>query len=294
MSAEPRFNRFTEHFTTQWLGLEAMQHVAVNPERFPAFSDKLREDLLHETVLFSEHILSNDLSLLNFIRSDFAVINRRLANHYGIPNVDGEQFRRVELGDDIRPGGVLPHGTVSLIGSDGTESNPIYRGVWLKKRFFADPPPPPPPGAPPLEETDARDLTLKQQIELHRKATACARCHNQIDPWGIAFEEFDVLGQFKPLSNPNSQAVKFDASTKLPDGTQIEGLRALQNHLIDARSQEFANALVRRISEYALGRTLDFSDNEFINKMSNNLIDSGFRPSSLLEDIVTSQAFRSK
>lgn len=294
MSAEPRFNRFTEHFTTQWLGLEAMQHVAVNPERFPAFSDKLREDLLHETVLFSEHILSNDLSLLNFIRSDFAVINRRLANHYGIPNVDGEQFRRVELGDDIRPGGVLPHGTVSLIGSDGTESNPIYRGVWLKKRFFADPPPPPPPGAPPLEETDARDLTLKQQIELHRKATACARCHNQIDPWGIAFEEFDVLGQFKPLSNPNSQAVKFDASTKLPDGTQIEGLRALQNHLIDARSQEFANALVRRISEYALGRTLDFSDNKFINKMSNNLIDSGFRPSSLLEDIVTSQAFRSK
>ena len=294
MSADPRFKRFTEHFTTQWLGLEAMRHVAVNSERFPAFNEKLRNDLLRETVLFSEHIFTHDLSLINFIRSDFAVLNRTLANHYDIENVDGEHFRRVELTDGIRPGGVLPQGTVSLIGSDGTESNPIYRGVWLKKRLFADPPPPPPPGAPPLDDTEAKHLTLKQQIELHRKATACARCHNQIDPWGIAFEEFNVLGQVKLLANPTSQEVKFDASTKLPDGTQIVGLQALQDHLTLARSREFANALVRRVAEYALGRPLDFSDEEFINKMSNNLIDNGFRPSSLLEDIVTSQAFRSK
>ena len=128
MSADPRFKRFTEHFTTQWLGLDAMQHVAVNSERFPAFSEKLRNDLLRETVLFSEYIFTHDLSLINFIRSDFAVLNRTLANHYDIENVDGEHFRRVELTDGIRPGGVLPQGTVSLIGSDGTESNPIYRG----------------------------------------------------------------------------------------------------------------------------------------------------------------------
>ena len=294
MRNDPRFKRFTDHFTTQWLGLDRMQHVAVNPETFPEFSDELREDLVLETSLFSGYIFDNDLSLKNLIRSDFAIVNRELAKHYGISHVDGAHFRRVDLGDQSRPGGILPQGTISLLGSDGMESNPIYRGVWLNKRLFADPPPPPPPGAPPLEETNRENLTLKQQIALHRKAAACARCHDHIDPWGIAFEQFNALGQLKGHGNSTDQSVKFDASTTLPDGTEIKGMRALQDHLIEARSEEFAEAVVRRISEYALGRKLDFSDEDTIVKLSRRLIENDFRPSSLLEDVVMSKSFRSK
>ena len=294
MRNDPRFKRFTDHFTTQWLGLDRMQHVAVNPETFPEFSDELREDLVLETSLFSGYIFDNDLSLKNLIRSDFAIVNRELAKHYRISPVDGAHFRRVDLGDQSRPGGILPQGTISLLGSDGMESNPIYRGVWLNKRLFADPPPPPPPGAPPLEETNRENLTLKQQIALHRKAAACARCHDHLDPWGIAFEQFNALGQLKGHGNSTDQSVKFDASTTLPDGTEIKGMRALQDHLIEARSEEFAEAVVRRISEYALGRKLDFSDEDTIVKLSRRLIENDFRPSSLLEDVVMSKAFRSK
>ena len=294
MRNDPRFKRFTDHFTTQWLGLDRMQHVAVNPETFPEFSDELREDLVLETSLFSGYIFDNDLSLKNLIRSDFAIVNRELAKHYRISPVDGAHFRRVDLGDQSRPGGILPQGTISLLGSDGMESNPIYRGVWLNKRLFADPPPPPPPGAPPLEETNRENLTLKQQIALHRKAAACARCHDHIDPWGIAFEQFNALGQLKGHGNSTDQSVKFDASTTLPDGTEIKGMRALQDHLIEARSEEFAEAVVRRISEYALGRKLDFSDEDTIVKLSRRLIENDFRPSSLLEDVVMSKSFRSK
>ena len=294
MRNDPRFKRFTDHFTTQWLGLDRMQHVAVNPETFPEFSDELREDLVLETSLFSGYIFDNDLSLKNLIRSDFAIVNRELAKHYRISPVDGAHFRRVDLGDQSRPGGILPQGTISLLGSDGMESNPIYRGVWLNKRLFADPPPPPPPGAPPLEETSRENLSLKQQIALHRKAAACARCHDHIDPWGIAFEQFNALGQLKGHGNSTDQSVKFDASTTLPDGTEIKGMRALQDHLIEARSEEFAEAVVRRISEYALGRKLDFSDEDTIVKLSRRLIENDFRPSSLLEDVVMSKSFRSK
>ena len=294
MRNDPRFKRFTDHFTTQWLGLDRMQHVAVNPETFPEFSDELREDLVLETSLFSGYIFDNDLSLKNLIRSDFAIVNRELAKHYRISPVDGAHFRRVDLGDQSRPGGILPQGTISLLGSDGMESNPIYRGVWLNKRLFADPPPPPPPGAPPLEETNRENLTLKQQIALHRKAAACARCHDHIDPWGIAFEQFNALGQLKGHGNSTDQSVKFDASTTLPDGTEIKGMRALQDHLIEARSEEFAEAVVRRISEYALGRKLDFSDEDTVVKLSRRLIENDFRPSSLLEDVVMSKSFRSK
>ncbi len=294
MRNDPRFKRFTDHFTTQWLGLDRMQHVAVNPETFPEFSDELREDLVLETSLFSGYIFDNDLSLKNLIRSDFAIVNRELAKHYRISPVDGAHFRRVDLGDQSRPGGILPQGTISLLGSDGMESNPIYRGVWLNKRLFADPPPPPPPGAPPLEETNRENLTLKQQIALHRKAAACARCHDHIDPWGIAFEQFNALGQLKGHGNSTDQSVKFDASTTLPDGTEIKGMRALQDHLIEARSEEFAEAVVRRISEYALGRKLDFSDEDTVVRLSRRLIENDFRPSSLLEDVVMSKAFRSK
>ena len=172
------------------------------------------------------------------------------------------------------------------MGSDGAESNPIYRGVWLRKRLFADPPPPPPPGAPPLEKQNDAKLSLKEQIARHREEAACARCHNKIDPWGIAFEAYDPTGRLKRGG--------FDASTVLPGGKTVDGLNELQRYIRNNKSRDFANGLARRIAGYALGRQLEYSDDALIEQLTDNLIANEFRPSSLIAELVTHPAFLTK
>ncbi|MEL0120330.1 MAG: DUF1588 domain-containing protein, partial [Opitutae bacterium] len=234
----------------------------------------------------SEHVFFEDLSISNFINSDFAMLNNTLAKHYGIKNVNGSHFRPVRLTNDSSRGGVLTQGSILLMGSDGAESNPIYRGVWLRKRLFADPPPPPPPGAPPLEKKDNTKLSLKEQIALHREEAACARCHDKIDPWGIAFEAYDPTGRIKSTS--------FDSSTILPDGSKLEDLRGLQEYIQKSMPFEFAEGFTRRVTGYALGRQLEYSDDELVKKLTQQLIANDLHPSNLIENIVTSSAFLSK
>jgi len=290
MRCDAKFQRFVKHFSSQWLGLSAMDHVAVNPKVYPQFSDEIRENLKQETLAFASHVFKEDLSCRNFVSSDFAMLNQVVAQHYGVAGVDGSHFRPVSLDGDSGRGGVLTQGTVMIMGSDGTESNPIYRGVWLRKRLFADPPPPPPPGAPPLEKKDTTQLTLKQQIKLHRDTPACARCHSRIDPWGIAFEAYDATGRIKTGKNGKT----FDAATTLPDGKTIEGISDLQKYIVRHRSGQLANALVRRMSSYALGRKLEFSDNRMVAELTALFLANDLRASSLLEGIVTSEAFLTK
>ena len=292
MRQDPRFERFIRHFSSQWLGLSAMEHVAVNPKAHPEFSDAVRENLRAETLAFASHVFRNDLNCLRFIQSDFALLNQVTASHYEIEGVYGSRFRPVRVTNDR--GGILTQGSVALIGSDGTESNPIYRGVWLRKRLFADPPPLPPPGAPPLAKPDGSKLTLKEQIERHRKQPACARCHSQIDPWGIAFEAYGATGRLKAASGRGKSGVMFDASTDLPDGSHVNGMVDLQGWLIKHRSGDLANAIARRMAEYALGRRLEFSDNEVVDQLTDQFIRGDLRVSTLIDGIVTSEVFLTK
>ena len=208
--------------------------------------------------------------------------------------VEGSHFRAIKITGSDKRGGVLTQGAIALLGSDGTESNPIYRGVWLKRNLFADPPPPPPPGAPPLDAPTNSTQTLKEQIEHHRKANACARCHNKIDPWGIAFEEFDAIGRLKEHTTKDSKPVLFDATSTLPDGTDVEGIDGLQTYIQKTQIRALANAIARRMSEYALGRSLDFSDEKWVEEITDQLVQRDLQPSSLIKDIVTSTAFRTK
>jgi cytochrome c553 len=312
MQKDAKFGRFVKHFSDQWLGLSAMENVAVNPASHPSFSDEIRENLKAETLAFASHVFRNDLSCRDFISSDFAVLNQVVAKHYGIDGVHGSEFRPVRLSTDSHRGGVLTHGSLAIIGSDGTDSNPIYRGVWLRKRLFADPPPPPPPGTPPLDKAGSKvvQLTLKEQIKLHREAPACARCHDDIDPWGVAFENYDATGRWRtkialaskaPTNtrqkrNQKSQATgaNVDSTSILPDGKTIHGMTELQEYLIKHRSGKLANAIVRRMLGYALGRQLEFSDNQMVDKLSEQLLKNDLRPSVLIQGIVFSRAFQTK
>ena len=298
MRQDPKFERFAKHFSSQWLGLSAIDHVAVSPSAHPEFSDEIRENLKGESLAFASHIFTEDLSCRNFINSEFAMLNQVVAAHYGIDGVHGSHFRPVPIVPDQHRGGILTHGSVSIIGSDGTDSNPIYRGVWLRKRLFADPPPPPPPGAPPLDKSDPElsSLTLKEQIEQHREAPACARCHDRIDPWGVAFENYDATGRWRTAlpKSRKSEAVVFDATSTLPDGTTVSGMSELQDYLVRNRSTELALALSRRMASYALGRQLEFSDTEMVNKLAARFEDDDYRVSSLVEGIALSEAFLTK
>ncbi len=286
MRQDARFSRFARHFSHQWLGLPSLENVAIDPKQHPGFSDATREALKEETLAFAEHVFTEDLSAMNFVRSNFAMLNNTLAKHYNIEGVHGAHFRPVKLTADAGRGGVLTQGSILLMGSDGAESNPIYRGVWLRKRLFADPPPPPPPGAPPLEKQNDAKLSLKEQIARHREEAACARCHNKIDPWGIAFEAYDPTGRLKRGG--------FDASTVLPGGKTVDGLNELQRYIRNNKSRDFANGLARRIAGYALGRQLEYSDDALIEQLTDNLIANEFRPSSLIAELVTHPAFLTK
>ena len=298
---DEKFARFTAHFSEQWLGLSAMDNVAVNPSVYPQFSDQIKDNLREESIAFATHIFRNDLNCQNFIRSDFAVLNQITARHYGIEGVFGSHFRPVPLQSDDHRGGVLTQGSFMIGGSDGAESNPIYRGVWLRKRLFADPPPPPPPGAPPLdtENTELAKLTLKEQIGLHRAAPACARCHDKIDPWGVAFENFDATGRWRTIVEKTEGKKKVsshpvDAKSTLPDGSEVVGVGGLQEYLIKNKSGELAEALSRRMLGYALGRQLQFSDDETVAELTRVFQGGEYRVSRLLEGIVTSRAFLRK
>jgi mono/diheme cytochrome c family protein len=298
MRQDPKFERFVKHFSGQWLGLSAIDHVAVSPSAHPDFSDEIRENLKLETLAFASHIFMEDFSCRNFISSDFAILNQVVARHYGIEGVHGSHFRPVAINRNDHRGGVLTHGSISIIGSDGADSNPIYRGVWLRKRLFADPPPPPPPGAPPLDKSNPElsKLTLKEQIALHREAPSCARCHDKIDPWGVAFENYDATGRWRTASRADKKtlAVVFDATSTLPDGTIVKGMNELQDYLVENRSKELALALSRRMASYALGRQLEFSDTEMVNELVQRFEEADYRVSSLIEGIALSKAFLTK
>lgn len=289
MLADDRSSEFVRNFTDQWLDLDAVQRVAVSKSRFGDFWDETKRAMQNETRAFFTEVLHNDLSALNFIDSDFTMLNDHLAEHYRIEGVSGPAFQRVALKPEDHRGGLLTHGSLLTGGSDGTDSHPIRRGVWLLKRLLDDPPPDPPPNVPELNQEDPKlsGLPLKKQLEVHRDNPACANCHRKIDPWGVAFENFDAVGRWR-------ESKGIDATSTLPDGTEFSGLDDLKAYVLKERQADLARSLTKNITAYALGRSLDFSDNEFVVSLSDGFQQNDFRIQWLIEEIVVSETFRSR
>ena len=210
-------------------------------------------------------MLSHDSSVLEFIDSDYAVVNERLAQHYGIPGIQGNYFRRVSLPEQLHRGGILTQAAMLTMNSDGIDSHPVKRGVWLLTNLLNDPPPPPPAAVPEIDLSDPEilKLTLKQRIERHRDQAACLSCHQKIDPWGIAFENYDALGRWR--DQINDQAV--DATSDLPGDVNLDGVEGLKQYLIEDRSDQIVRATVEKMASFALGRQLDFADRASVTKM---------------------------
>lgn len=286
MLNDPRAERFSRHFVQQWLGLDGMRSVAHVDDA------DLKAAMEEEPIAFFREALSRDDSVMDFLHSDHVVVNERLAAHYGIPDVHGPHFRRVPVATDRHRGGLLTSAAVLVMNSDGKDSHPLKRGVWMLEHVLHDPPPPPPPNVPEVDLTDPNvlKLTLKERIADHRDKPACLSCHARIDPWGIAFENYDALGRHRTrIGN-----APVDATSTLFNNQPLVGMNGLKRYLLANRQDQFARAVVHKMTGYALGRPLTFGDRAAVDDLTRRFRERDDRLRSLVHLIVASDLFRAK
>ena len=294
MLKDSKSDRFAKEFCDQWLDLEGVDRVAINPQYYRSFDNRLKPDMVGETRAFFREILRSNTSALQFIDADFTMLNASLAKHYGLEGPKSQKFERVPLRGTGRPGGVLGHASTHLAGSDGADSHPIKRAVWIRERLLHDPPNPPPPDVPGVEESvpDFDKLSVREQLAVHRKKEACADCHRSIDPWGIALERYDAIGLQREKTARRKKPVS--AETILPGNHEISGLADLQKYLLNQRREQFAKALVTKLLTYALGRSLKLADEPLIEELSTKFAKDDYRLSGLMGNIVISGPFLSR
>ena len=285
MLADQRSKRFSQNFVEQWLGLDGLNSVTHIP---PPLKDAIQE----EPIAFFDEVLRQNRSIMDFIHSDYAVVNEKLAAHYGIPKVYGPHFRKVPIAVQMNRGGILTGAAILAMNSDGKDSNPLKRGVWMLKRILHDPPPPPPPNVPEVDLTNPEILkmTLKERIADHRNKAACISCHAKIDPWGIAFENYDALGIFR--ASINNKPV--DATSELFNHQKLAGIDGVKRYILTDRQDQFARAMVHKLTAYALGRPLSFADRADIDGLTSQLRQHDDKLGDLIPLIIGSNLFNSK
>ena len=291
MLADPRSQRFSQHFVHQWLNMELLEFLNFK-QHVPGFDPLLKEAMQREPVAFFEEAIKSNESVLNFIHANYSMVNERLAKHYGIPNLHGNHFRRVQLDGDFKRGGLLTQAGLLSMNSDFPDSHPLKRGKWLLVSLLNDPPPPPPPAVPQIDlaNPEIAKMTLKERIEDHRNHPACMSCHAKIDPWGIAFENYDAIGRWR--DSVNGKPV--DASSDLFNKQKLEGMSGLKLFLLENRQDQFVSAMVHKVTNYALGRPLQFTDRADLDTITAEVRKRGDGLSTLLTMVAISDLFRSK
>lgn len=300
MLKDPKSSRFIEQFTEQWLQLNVLESVAISRDYYSGFDDKLKEDMRQETQQFFAELVRENLSALHLLSSDFTMLNESLAKHYGFEGVFGRKFRKVALKKDSHRGGLLGQASVLLSNSTGEDSHPVRRAVWIRDRLLNDPPAPPPPDVPSLDEADPKflKLSVREQLEVHRGTDACASCHKNIDPWGIALENFDAVGlwrdEIRRKAGRKFETIPVNAKDVLPSGIELNGHEQLKDHLLQKHKADFAESLVSRLLMYALGRRLELSDREEVVKLTKQWASNDYRLRDFIQSLVTSEAFQTK
>jgi hypothetical protein len=289
MLRDPKSHALAEHFGGQWLQFRALESVTRDRARFPDFEDYLRMSMRRETELFVEHVISEDRSILDFIDGRYTFVNERLAQHYGIPNVSGPEFRRVDLTGTPR-GGVVTQGSVLTVSSYATRTSPVLRGKWILENLLNAPPPEPPADVPNLDETNiGTSASVRMQLEEHRKNPTCASCHKRMDPLGFGLENFDAVGAWRTMDGK----LPIDSAGTLPDGRTFNGPEELRT-ILSADRAGFSRALTAKLLTYALGRGLERYDTKTVKAIADRLPAQQYRFSALVLEIVKSLPFQSR
>ena len=290
MLADARADALATRFGAQWLRLQDIKKNRPDPLLYPQWDDTLADGFRRETELFFESLVREDRPVLELLSADYTFVNERLAKHYGIPNVMGNEFRRVTLSDPARRG-VLGHGSILQLTSIADRTSPVLRGKWVMEVLLGTPPPPPPPNVPDLEQTNAvredRLLSVRERMEQHRANPACNSCHKVIDPLGLALENFDPSGKWRI----KDLGVPVDPTGVMYDGTTISGPADLRAALLkhkDAILLSFTESLLT----YALGRQVEYYDMPAVRAIVREASKNEHRFSAFISGVVNSQAFR--
>jgi len=301
---DPKAAAFTKNFVGQWLSLRNIDATVPDYSLYPEFSDGLKEAMLQEPYLFFDEVLKNDLSLTNFVASEFLMLNAPLANLYGIPGLEGREFQKVTLPPNSHRGGVMTMAAILKVTANGTATSPIIRGAWVLDRILGTPPPPPPGNIDPVEPDIRGATTIREQLAKHRQLRECAYCHARIDPPGFALESFDVMGgwreNYRSLGKGEAISGKHykkgpavDAADVLPDGRKFQNIDEFRQLLLKDKDQ-LARALAEKLVTYGTGGAPTAFDKPEIEAIVQAIRskDYGFR--TLVHEIIQSKLFQSK
>jgi Protein of unknown function (DUF1592)/Protein of unknown function (DUF1588)/Protein of unknown function (DUF1585)/Protein of unknown function (DUF1587)/Protein of unknown function (DUF1595)/Planctomycete cytochrome C len=303
MLADPKGIGLVRNFTGQWLKIRDFGSVVTDRNQYKSYDDDLRDSSRQEPYEFFKEVLSKDLSILNFIDSDFLVINSRLATHYGIEGVRGSAFRRVPIRPEQHRGGVLGMAGVLTFLTDGLRTLPVRRAAYVLETMWNSPPSPPPPNVGDLPPV-GKVRTVRERLELHRKSDSCASCHAKIDPFGIALENYDAIGAWRERQNGerfnnDKNAPLLDVSGVLPSGREFKTVQEFKQALL-AEKGRFVRGFVEKMVTYALGRPVGAADRGTVDGIIKALEPGNvpeqekYRLQSLIQGIVASQVFQMK
>ena len=287
MLLDEKANALSRNFAAQWLNLRNLADVRPNRDVFPDFDSDLRSAMARETEMLFRTIVKEDRTIDDFLTADFTFLNERLAKHYGIEGVTGEEFVRVSL-EGSKRSGLLTQASILTLTSNPGRTSPVKRGKWIMENILGDVAPPPPPGVPPLEDAakEMASLSLRERMEIHRKDPGCASCHSLMDPLGMGLENFDAIGRWRDKEGERD----IDATGELPSGEKFSGPLELIG-IIHGRQEKFHRAFAERLLTYALGRGLEYYDKCAVDQALVLLKQRENRFSALVEGIVTSDPF---
>jgi hypothetical protein len=311
---DSKARRFVEAFTDYWLDLRKIDDTSPSTTLYNDYEldDPLKLAAVEETQLFVEELLRADLPARNIVDSDFTFLNERLAEHYGVPGVNGAELRRVSLPKDSVRGGLMTQASVLKVTANGTTTSPVLRGHWITERILGIETPPPPPKTPSIEPDIRGATTIRQQLDKHRADPTCASCHTKMDPPGFALESFDVMGGWRDHYRATKEgatnapgfgmdgqrfvfyyALPVDCTGALPDGQSFRDVRELKRELL-ADPTPIARNLVRQLAVYATGAPVRFSDREAIETILDRTKAGQYGVRSIVRELVQSELFLTK
>ena len=289
MLADPRSDALSTRFASQWLRLQDLEKVSPDIYTFPYFDMTLSDAMMRETELFFQNLVREDRSLLEILTADYTFANERLAGHYGIPGIAGDDFQRVDYPDDRRSG-LLGQGSILMLTSMANRTSPVLRGKWVMEVLLDAPPPPPPPDIPALEATEGTEegkyLTTRQRMEKHRASPVCSACHQFMDPIGLALDNFDVTGEWRV----REYGMSLDTRGTFYDGTTVASSGDLRDVLLK-RPIPIVRAFTKNLMAYALGRRVMYYDQPTIREITREAEANDYRMSSFILGVVQSDAF---
>ena len=306
MLNDEKSHRFVRDFLGQWLRLDKVNATTPDEGLYPEFDELLGVAISQEPELFFTELINENLSVTNLIDSNFTFANRRLATHYGLPDIAGQQFRRIDLPDGSPRGGVLTQAAILKTTANGTTTSPVMRGNFVLTNFLGTPPSPPPPNVGSIEPDTRGRTTIREILVAHREIETCAKCHRDIDPPGFALESFDPIGGFRTnyrastgvaasifSANTYTEGPAVDASGVTADGREFAGIEEFKQHLLDQKEQVARN-FISQLVVYSTGGEIQFADRAEVNSILDQTREDGFPVRDIIHEVAQSRMFRNR